>query len=108
MFLSQEVCRELWCTNQDDQCVTNSIPASDGTPCTNETTRRKGVCVKALKNIITVKRVVTGGKKETPILTKPKCLFLFSSLLFWISIYHMTLRLPCIKLDKLLVVYRLW
>ena len=83
MFLSQEVCRELWCTNQDDQCVTNSIPASDGTPCTNETTRRKGVCVKALKNIITVKRVVTGRKKkETPILTKPNVYFYFHRFYF--------------------------
>ncbi|XP_013409605.1 A disintegrin and metalloproteinase with thrombospondin motifs 6 [Lingula anatina] len=28
-----EVCRELWCTNQNERCVTNSIPAVEGTAC---------------------------------------------------------------------------
>ena len=38
----QEVCRELWCINQSDQCVTNNIPAASGTECSTEKIK-KGV-----------------------------------------------------------------
>ena len=38
----QEVCRELWCLNAHDQCVTNNIPAASGTECST-TKIKKGV-----------------------------------------------------------------
>ncbi|XP_006762550.1 PREDICTED: A disintegrin and metalloproteinase with thrombospondin motifs 6 [Myotis davidii] len=38
-----EVCRELWCLSQSNRCVTNSIPAAEGTFCQTATIE-KGWC----------------------------------------------------------------
>ncbi|XP_041357696.1 A disintegrin and metalloproteinase with thrombospondin motifs 6-like [Gigantopelta aegis] len=39
----RQVCRELWCTDHRDQCVTNSIPAAEGTKC-YLTHKKRGWC----------------------------------------------------------------
>ncbi|XP_016097807.1 A disintegrin and metalloproteinase with thrombospondin motifs 6-like [Sinocyclocheilus grahami] len=39
----QEVCRELWCLSKSNRCVTNSIPAAEGTLCQTSTIE-KGWC----------------------------------------------------------------
>ncbi|KAL8203814.1 UNVERIFIED_CONTAM: A disintegrin and metalloproteinase with thrombospondin motifs 6 [Gekko kuhli] len=31
--IQEEVCRELWCLSKSNRCVTNSIPAAEGTLC---------------------------------------------------------------------------
>jgi len=36
----QEACRELWCTNGVGECVTNHIPAAEGTLCSTDTVHR--------------------------------------------------------------------
>lgn len=38
MFISaqQEVCRELWCTDHTNTCVTNNIPGAEGTSCSTD------------------------------------------------------------------------
>ncbi|XP_056094962.1 A disintegrin and metalloproteinase with thrombospondin motifs 6 [Rhinichthys klamathensis goyatoka] len=38
-----EVCRELWCLSKSNRCVTNSIPAAEGTLCQTSTIE-KGWC----------------------------------------------------------------
>lgn len=38
-----EVCRELWCLSKSNRCVTNSIPAAEGTLCQTNTIE-KGWC----------------------------------------------------------------
>ncbi|KAK2173582.1 hypothetical protein NP493_866g01061 [Ridgeia piscesae] len=46
----EEVCRELWCLNAHDQCVTNNIPAASGTECATQKLKKgwclRGKCVK--------------------------------------------------------------
>lgn len=39
-----EVCRQLWCLNASGKCVTNGIPAADGTHCQIARRRKKGYC----------------------------------------------------------------
>ncbi|KAH3741903.1 hypothetical protein DPMN_048633 [Dreissena polymorpha] len=39
----QEMCRELWCLDAEAQCITNSIPAAEGTACINDTHHFHGV-----------------------------------------------------------------
>lgn len=38
----QEVCSELWCLSKSNRCITNSIPAAEGTICQTNTIE-KGV-----------------------------------------------------------------
>lgn len=33
----QEVCSELWCLSKSNRCITNSIPAAEGTLCQTHT-----------------------------------------------------------------------
>lgn len=33
----QEVCSELWCLSKSNRCITNSIPAAEGTVCQTHT-----------------------------------------------------------------------
>lgn len=35
--LLQEVCSELWCLSKSNRCITNSIPAAEGTICQTNT-----------------------------------------------------------------------
>ncbi|WAR22939.1 ATS6-like protein [Mya arenaria] len=39
-----ELCRELWCLDDEEKCITNSIPAAQGTPCRNHTHLFHGHC----------------------------------------------------------------
>ncbi|XP_076815322.1 A disintegrin and metalloproteinase with thrombospondin motifs 6-like isoform X1 [Clavelina lepadiformis] len=39
-----DVCRDLWCLSKNDQCVTNSIPAAEGTTCNVTDDMSKGWC----------------------------------------------------------------
>lgn len=41
-FSFQEVCSELWCLSKSNRCITNSIPAAEGTICQTNTIE-KGV-----------------------------------------------------------------
>ncbi|XP_041133358.1 A disintegrin and metalloproteinase with thrombospondin motifs 6-like [Polyodon spathula] len=44
-----EVCRELWCISKNNRCITNSIPAAEGTVCQTSTIDQgwcyQGLCV---------------------------------------------------------------
>eukprot|EP00106_Octopus_bimaculoides_P010008 XP_014777450.1 PREDICTED: A disintegrin and metalloproteinase with thrombospondin motifs 6-like [Octopus bimaculoides] len=39
-----EVCQQLWCLNSSGKCVTNGIPAADGSECQMPRRRKKGYC----------------------------------------------------------------
>ncbi|KAJ8306539.1 hypothetical protein KUTeg_017084 [Tegillarca granosa] len=44
MCKPQEVCQQLWCFNNDGRCITNSIPAADGTECNIQNYAENGWC----------------------------------------------------------------
>ncbi|CAH1774293.1 unnamed protein product [Owenia fusiformis] len=38
-----DICKELWCMSKNDRCITNNIPAAEGTVC-NQRRGKKGWC----------------------------------------------------------------
>ncbi|GCB73804.1 hypothetical protein scyTo_0002886 [Scyliorhinus torazame] len=40
-----EVCSELWCLSKSNRCITNSIPAAEGTVCQSNTIEKGYACV---------------------------------------------------------------
>ena len=40
LFSAQNICRELWCLSKNQRCVTNSVPAAEGTSCSTESITR--------------------------------------------------------------------
>ncbi|EPQ02558.1 A disintegrin and metalloproteinase with thrombospondin motifs 6 [Myotis brandtii] len=62
-----EVCRELWCLSQSNRCVTNSIPAAEGTFCQTATIEKGHVgCDNILESSVREDKCrVCGGDGST-------------------------------------------
>ncbi|KAL5016574.1 hypothetical protein ScPMuIL_006163 [Solemya velum] len=57
----EEICRQLWCLNENGVCMTNSIPAAEGTECQFQG-RKKGWCYRGeCRRLDWQPKVVDGG-----------------------------------------------
>ncbi|XP_072353034.1 A disintegrin and metalloproteinase with thrombospondin motifs 6 isoform X2 [Scyliorhinus torazame] len=56
-----EVCRELWCLSKSNRCVTNSIPAAEGTLCQTGTIEKGWCCQGECVSFGTWPQSVNGG-----------------------------------------------